>query len=169
MENQWQINYEFIGVEQIIDPGFEMDGTLPSDDRLPDMSNRERQVLEIEHPLDDQDDPVDGGGLFDPGSWFRLDGKHVFLGGVHIMTDSDTVDWEVYITSGLDDGNDENLDDPDNDVEILSGTGPFYEALEMELLPTQRIRVVTGSNDGNKPLRVMLHVTLTTSEAGFRW
>ena len=59
------------------------------------------------------------------------------------------VTWEVFLTSGIADGDDATtIDDPVNDVPLVSGTGPELVLINREMLRSQHIRVVCSAAAG---------------------
>jgi len=128
-----------LGIEQGTVVGQAMAGHKPAD--IDPGYNDERHILKFATPADTV------AGLFDPTPHQNFN-VHPFCMGVQLVVGA-AVTWDVYVTNGL--GAAEGsptaseVDDPDYDMPVDSGTGPAYVKPYLELFPGQKIRVVTAA------------------------
>lgn len=89
--------------------------------------------------------PADGEGLFAFDEFAPTPGpKHVYIASVRIRCGA-TVTWEIFLTDGLEGGADGTTEDaPNQDISLISGTGPAILRINRELMPQEKLRVVTA-------------------------
>lgn len=129
---QVRLGANAVGIEHVAD-GADFTGVVSSDND-PNY-NGDRGVLEHD-PV-----TVDGEGLFDPHQYVDRDNPYCTF--IQIISDGN---WTIYVTSGLEDGTEDQVDAPANDQEIATGTGNVHYRMNIELLPQQKIRIVTTGN-----------------------
>lgn len=108
-----------------------------------------------------------GNGLFDPYDVFDVqNGKHLWLTGIQVIDPSGLLEWDVFVTSGLNDGSATTLDAVAGDAAILSGTGATFQRIGLELFQNRRIRVTTDNNAAVGDARIALFFTYVNGSFG---
>lgn len=162
---QHSLSASATGVEHRIAGTTTMTGVLPlkdcsndftivsgTQDDSPPVAVPDRHILTYTYPDSDGTPTTqgataaDGNGLFDPWTIFKYStGRHLFVTEVDIRLPHGAVNWEIFLTSGLEDGTPATtVDLPAGDVLLLSGSDAVRAPIRRELLPGQKIRVVFG-------------------------
>ena len=86
---------------------------------------------------------------------------------IHVVV-STGVDWTLALTSGFADGTaTTDVDDPANDVELLTGSGPGFEMLSLVISSGKSLRFTTASAcAGASPWFVEIYVHANTDRRG---
>lgn len=109
--------------------------------------------------------PLDaaGLGLFDPHAF--VSHKNIYCTHVYISCDAGLA-WTVSITSGLGDGTETtNVDNPNRDASLATGSGSAFARINAELLPKQKIRI-TVAGSAVLDTRILVYFTLASGSAG---
>lgn len=156
-----------LGIQHSVADGQAMLGqapVVPDDPDPPFAFDDVRKVVVYTQPADGQM------GLFDPGPFVNSK-IHPYCVGVQIQGDG-SLTWDVYVTSGdpeLGTPSEEDVHAPQWDMPVASstdlGNGPAYVAVNRELLPGQRIRVITNAASG-QDLRVLAMFANTVGAGG---
>lgn len=143
-----------IGIEHAVDAGSTMTGVVSADTN-PNYIN-DREVIQHAQLAGN------GEGLVDPHPYISSGNPYCTFAQI-ISTGA--VNWSVYVTSGMGDGDATTIDDPSRDQEIATGTGNAHIRMNVELLPGQFIRVISGAA-GADPMRVIIHFVATLNCGG---
>lgn len=163
----WTLSAELVGLQQTVLNGFQMTGEIPDASVLPNAPDKDRDVFVIPSPVDSGDNDTDGGGLFDPFTWFNSNGRHIYAHSARILTGDGATNWEINVTDGLRGGSDTLVDAEARDVTLASGSGDSIVTLDYELLQSELIRVKTTSAV-TADFSVVLRVALAYSDGGIR-
>jgi hypothetical protein len=148
-----------LGVEHSVVIGQPMLGHRPAD--VTPGYDTVRHILKFATPADGVM------GLFDPGPHVSSH-VHAFVPAVQVRQGAG-VAYSIYLTNGL--GVDEGsptapeVDDPDFDLILATGTGSAYVRTLVELLPGQMVRVVLGTA-ATVDSRVIVHFVNVVAPGG---
>lgn len=152
------LSTESIGVQQRVPAGGDFPGDRPPQSAL-DAANMDQDRNVVIVP----DFAGDGGGLFLPADCLDVDGRQTYVTHVMIFS-SASFNWEIRVTNGLRDGTGAKLDDPALDCPIATGSDSVHQRVNVELLQSQAIRIVTTG--GANPITAIVFMANTAGDGG---
>jgi hypothetical protein len=152
------LSTESVGIQQKVPAGGDFVGDNPPQSAIDDaVFSQSRNVVAV------PDFAGDGGGLFFPSDYLATSGKQTYA--THVMLFSSAAfNWTISVTSGLGDGTATKVDDPVHDAAIATGSANVHQRMNVELLQSQGIRVVTTG--GSAPIYALVLMANVSGDSG---
>lgn len=152
------LSSESIGIQHQVPAGNNFTGIRPSTSELDDTTVLPKRNVVVVPTL-----AGDGGGLFLPSDYLKMDQRQAYVTHVILMS-SATFGWSINVTSGLGDGSATTVDDPVLDMELFTGNDSVHQRMNIELLQTQSIRITTTG--GAQPIYAIVLMANTAGDGG---